>query len=235
MSENALTVLDTDGFGPAMLALPNEHWQRFVLVLVDRGCSQEQAAKAAGFGTEASSDHYFNTYGSRIYRDARTQLAILEECQKIIRRDAPMALSVVRQIAMRDDLQPRDRLAAAKMLLERSGLSATTTHVVEVKQSRGDLERELMAMFGQLGLDDEAKAKLLGPHVIDVTPEPVEEFNEDGSRRYGPGRPKKGEIRPPKPEPTYRKGSPEQSAMMKKQYALEQLKQRVDPDLAEIL
>lgn len=140
----------------------------FVVALVQTGRSATDAAEIAGYS--ASNRNVLQSRGSQLAHDARVQAAILEECQKLIRADGPMALTVLRTIAKDTTAPPRDRLKAATEILNRGGFHAVTQHNVTVThQTEKEKDREILALATELGLDDAAKAKLLGkPVTVDA-------------------------------------------------------------------
>src|ERR1039458_6082955 len=111
-------------FGPAMTALPNDAMRAFVIGLVIYGLSQIEAARQAGYS--AASPHALDVHSSRLAHDDRVQMAILEEGQRLMRTQGPKSIHTL--VAIRDDktASNKDRLSAAKDLLDRSGFHAVT-------------------------------------------------------------------------------------------------------------
>ena len=173
--------------GPAMLALTSSKMRTFVEILVGTGCSQTQAAKGAYPGVSGNTAR---SLGHKMAHDPRVQAALLEVSQKLIRSHVPMALATVIEIARNKDAAPRDRLKAATVLLDRGGLNAVSQHHVTVThQTDAEKDREIIALANELGLDDAAKAKLLGKAVV-VTDVEFVDVPVDGVAPRGPtGRP----------------------------------------------
>lgn len=208
--------MDLDGYGPAMRALANDRMRRFVLIWVETGGTQHDVAKAAGYGTEELTRNSLRVAGHNLYHREDVQAAILEQLQKVVRNAAPSALRVVTEIANNPQVQPRDRLSAAKLILERSGLSAITEHKVTVTKSPQEIDNRLAALLAKAGLSEEAREKLLGK-VIDVVSEEV--LADE----------------PEEKEPLkYRRGSEEHAEYMRGVRAAAEAA-RADPALADIL
>lgn len=117
-----------------MAALPNERWRAFVLAFLDgcpagphKGLGHTHAARKAGFtGNEAT----MRKTAYMLAHDTRIQEAIQEEARKRLTTCIPIALNAVADIAGRKG--HKDQLAAAKTILDRTGLHETkeqrTTH-----------------------------------------------------------------------------------------------------------
>jgi phage terminase small subunit len=175
VTTQALIPIDDDAasHGPAMLALPNDMQRAFVRVLVTTGCEASDAAAAAGYSTLNANT--LSSRASQLTHRPQIQAAIHEEALKIIRADGPMCLMVIRLIAKDPTVAPRDRLRAAQMLLDRGGFQAVTEHNVTVThKSDTEKDREIIQLATELGLDDAAKAKLLGKPIVDATFEIVD-------------------------------------------------------------
>jgi phage terminase small subunit len=157
-----IPITDDTTLGPAMLALPNDRQRAFVVALVQLGCDATHAAAVAGYALEKSNGHAW-----RLAHDPKIQAALLEECKKVIRSDAPMALTVLRTVAKDPTAPHRDRLRAATEILNRSGLNAVSeTNITVTHKSEAEQDREILALASELGLDDKAKSKLLGRPVV---------------------------------------------------------------------
>jgi hypothetical protein len=163
--KNLPATLEDFQSGPAMAALPNDRWRRFVFTLVTTGCNHARAAEIAGVPEGNTKQH-----GYLMVHDPRVQEAILEMCRVVTRVDAPMGLAVLRGIAQNKDSSDRDRINAVKLLLDRSGLhsvSETTLNVVH--KTEAQIDRELIQVLGELGVDEETKKKmLLGKPIVDA-------------------------------------------------------------------
>jgi len=85
---------DWGQLGPAMRALPSEHWREFVeyYLLEKPGYgAQTAAARRAGFGTARTTPLNMARIASRLRRDDRIIAALSEEAKKIVRGGAPEA------------------------------------------------------------------------------------------------------------------------------------------------
>ena len=170
-------------FGPAMMALPTDAQRAFVIGLVIYGLSQIEAGRQAGFS--ARSPHALDVQSSRLAHDDRIQAAILEEGQRLMRTQGPKSIHTL--VAIRDSktASDKDRMAAAKDLLDRSGFHAISEQKVSVEHSLSDAEvdRRLAAIFAARGLDPAEGAKLLsdpakGKDIIDAEYSEVEPARE---------------------------------------------------------
>jgi phage terminase small subunit len=164
--------------GPAVAALP-ERMQRFVLALVQTGCSRAEAARLAGYAGNANT---LKSKGYALSHDPRVQAALHEESLKLMRDTAPMAIGVLKEVAQDRTIDPKARIKAAAELLSRSGLGAMTEHKVTVERQLDQqaLIAEIANLARSLDLDP---VKLLGHvRVADLPPpfvEPIEaEFTE---------------------------------------------------------
>jgi phage terminase small subunit len=169
----------------------------FVVALVQTGCAPSKACEMAGYS--ACSQNSFATMGWKLARDPRIQAAIHEEALKVLRADGPMALSVLREIAADKSAGNRDRIKAATELLNRGGFHAVSQHNITVThQSEQDKEREILALATELGLDDAAKAKLLGkPIVTEAQSTIVDPETDIAPPRQPTGRPISSTTRTP--------------------------------------
>ena len=170
-------------WGPKMAALPNDRWRSFVIEWLDgskldgRGSKgYTQAARRAGF---KGNDDTMRKTGYTLAHDPRIQEAIQEEARKRMVLDIPIGLVALREIAENKD--HKDRLNAAKTLLDRTGLheihETKTTHEVITEDPM--LIERIRQLALQLGVPLE---KLVGTSTakqIEAKPEPiVVEFEE---------------------------------------------------------
>lgn len=180
MTTGTMLVPESD-YGPAMQALPNDRWREFVRIYCGNGRrNATEAYRLAFVRSREMSRETAAVGGSRLLHDERTQAAILEYCQKALRTLAPLAVQVMEDVATNEQAAPSDRLTAAKMIADRTGLHAVAEQKHTVRHVNDpDQIKRISAMAELLGLPIE---KLLGqrlaekaPKVIDVTPEPVED------------------------------------------------------------
>jgi phage terminase small subunit len=105
--------------GPAMRALPNERWRRFVeALLIEPGGpgAQTNAAIKAGFGGRKR--RYVTTIASKMMRDIRIVAALEEEGRKIVRSGGAAASKAL--VRLVDDPTHKDHARAISMVLART-------------------------------------------------------------------------------------------------------------------
>lgn len=167
--------------GPAMRALPNDVWRRFVLV-----CNQPtatgrvnhaQAAHDAGFQTENRSS--LAALGHRLAHDERIQAALLEESKRTMGAALPVAMATVIQILLNPAAKDAMKLRAAQILFDRGGIPQRTEHevVVHHTESRSQMIDRVIRLAKDMGLDP---AKLLGQvgETMPALPAPVQHVGQ---------------------------------------------------------
>jgi phage terminase small subunit len=146
--------------GPAMLRL-NDRQRAFVTAMLDfGGRDNTKAAEAAGYS--ADNRNSLRRIAYRLAHDPNIQEAIREEGTNRLNSATIMAVNTLLDIADDPSTEKKDRLKAVEMIMNRTGLHATTEHKVAV--TRTDLTGDAMiARITQLaksqGLDPQ---KLLG-------------------------------------------------------------------------
>jgi hypothetical protein len=123
-------------YGPAMRALANDRQRAFVCALFDAPTKDGRviyAARAAGYGTETSSNKSLSVIGSRLNVSDKIQAAIAEESQRRMRGLAPSAVKALERLI--DDPTHRDHARGLAMILDRS-YPLQTTHTVRVEDTR---------------------------------------------------------------------------------------------------
>lgn len=155
--------------GPAMSNL-NERQRAFVVAMVEMGgINFTRAALAAGYGngkTDAAA-----VQGNRLAHDENIIAAIHEEAYRRLRSGNIMAVQTLLEIADNQTAENKDRLKACEMILNRSGIPATTEHLVKVE--RADMSEEVMIkrirqLAEKQGIDP---VKLLGTTAVPVDAE----------------------------------------------------------------
>ena len=161
----ALARLDETQMGPAMRALRNDRQRLFVIILVQTGCSTADAAKHAGYS--ASSQNVLASKGWQLAHDERIQAALREEGLKALRASSVAGITILSEIARNPNEAARDRISAVKEIMSRGGFGAVSEHTLNVvHRSEQEVDAELMAVAKELGMSDEATAKLLGRPVV---------------------------------------------------------------------
>jgi phage terminase small subunit len=159
--------------GPKMQAL-TEKQRLFVVAMAELGTfDYTRCARAAGYSAE--SENGLRVTAHRLAHDEKIQAAMHEEAQRRMNVGGFIGVSVAAEIAT--DPIHKDRLKAAGMLMDRSGLHAKSEHTVKVQdQSRTEealLERAKQ-LAGELGFNQADVLKAIG--VIDAESREVEEW-----------------------------------------------------------
>lgn len=173
----SLTVPDDAVLGPAMLRL-NERQRLFVTGMIAYGgLNNSRAALEAGYPNSENNPSQIRVTAHRLAHDENIQAAIKEEAVRMLNAGALVAVKVVLEIATDPGTEKKDRLKAAEMIMNRTGLHATSEHKVAVEHSsKSDKEAiaNIERMAKALGLDARL---LLGQgaveaEFIDVTERP---------------------------------------------------------------
>jgi phage terminase small subunit len=153
--------------GPAMLAL-NERQRLFVTYMVETGSAN--ATRAAAFaGYSAENHNALRVTAHRLAHDEKVLAALHEEASRRMRASAILAVSELTRIA--GDPTHKDQVRAIAMVLDRSGLHATSEHKMTVEHT--DLDNQAMVkgiveMCRQIGLDPRAMLGKVDGLVIDA-------------------------------------------------------------------
>lgn len=162
-----------DEFGPAMAAL-TEKRRGFVMAMIEfPGISNAEAARRAGYSDKSEGAKVVGFY---LAHSPAIQEAIREEAGKRLNAASLTAAGVLLALLTDDGVEPKDRIKAAGMLLDRSGFGAAQTinvnKTVTDRTSTGMLDR-IRALAAANGLDP---VKLLGGNV--AAPVVEGEFSE---------------------------------------------------------
>lgn len=164
---------DDPEYGPAMAAL-NDRQRAFVMALIEfPGITLSDAARRAGYvdadtGAIRVRAHY-------CAHNPAVQAAMREEAGKRLNSSSLIAANALMAMLTDDGVEPKDRIKAAGMLLDRSGFGAAQT--INVNKTTTDrtgkaIMERIAALSQKLGVDAN---KLLGP----VAPAVVDaEFSE---------------------------------------------------------
>lgn len=147
---------DLAQLGPAMQALPNDRWRRFVSAMCEQTkTNYTQAAMLADPETWGKNKSSAELAGHRMAHDDRVQAAIREEGQRRLGAGVAIATATLLQFIEKDMLAPRDRMMAIKMLLNRSGLPETSEHKVTIKKELSETEQldQIVDLARKAGLD----------------------------------------------------------------------------------
>jgi len=146
----------------------NERQRKFVLAMVEiPGCTHADAARMAGY-----SDHLdaAKVRGFYCAHNPAVQAAIREEAGKRLSASSLMAAGVLMKMLTDEGIEPKDRIKAAGMLLDRSGFGAAQTINVNKTVTRKVDTSEAMSRIAEFRQKfPEQFAKLTGtaPAVID--------------------------------------------------------------------
>lgn len=150
--------------GEEMLAL-NERERKFVIACVLFGCATNHAkgARLAGY---SGSPAYLAVQGHRVSHRPKVQAALLAEARKRFQAGTLSAASVALEFVADKSLDPRVRLKASEMVMDRGGLPKATEHrvVSSYEPSREEKLMRLLELAKQLGQDP----KLLLGSLVDV-------------------------------------------------------------------
>lgn len=151
--------IDDQEFGPAMAAL-TEKQRGFVMAMVEvPGCSHAEAARRAGYSDIAEGA---KVRGHWLAHHPAVQAAIREEAGKRLSAASLTAAGVLLKLLEDEAIEPKDRIKAAGMLLDRSGFGAAQTinvnKTVTDRTGAGMLER-IKALAAANGIDP---VKLIG-------------------------------------------------------------------------
>jgi phage terminase small subunit len=190
-------------WGPAMAAL-NDRARAFVLNLFSvkpgHGAAV-RAAKAAGFGTTASSPQSWASIGSRLMHDEDILRAVREHSERVIKNSAPRAINALLNLI--EDPISRDHARAIGMLMDRvhpaethHQVDVTHTHITDhtaeavaelrILRDAGVPREKLVEVFGFSGISryerlleeqDRKSRKLIESTVVEVV-EPAQEAAE---------------------------------------------------------
>lgn len=164
---------DEGNLGPAMLAL-NPAQRRFVLARIEYpGITQGKAAEIAGYSNVKEGA---KVRGHHLSHNEAVLAAIHEVASKTMRSSTILAANVLVEIAGDADLDAKDRLKAAGMLLDRTGFGAAQTINVNKTVIRKVNASEAMAKIAEFREKFPLQfAKMIGS----AAPEPIEgEFSE---------------------------------------------------------
>ena len=139
--------------GEAMLGL-NERQRIFVIACVLFGCSTNHArgAQVAGY---KGSDGYLRVQGFRLAHNPKVQAALLEEARKRFQAGTVGAVNLALEFMADGKIDPRVRLKASEMVMDRGGLPKATEHrvVSSYEPSREEKLMRLLELAKQLGHD----------------------------------------------------------------------------------
>ncbi len=137
----------------------------WVRAKVERGCSNTEAARLAGYDATPDS---LKTIGYRLSHEKRVRLALFEECQLALHTSSAVAVRVLEEMAGNPEVEAKDRIRASVEILNRSGLHAMSEHKVTVDspRSRKEIVASIINLCAKSGLD---AAKMLGVDKAAVT------------------------------------------------------------------
>lgn len=173
---NELLVIPPDyELGPAMKKL-NERQRAFVIAMLDHGGIElKRCAIEAGYPDPPANPNYIRVQANRLAHDPTVQEAIREEGLKRMNSAAIAAPSVVMKIMNDTAAEPKDRLKAAEMIMNRIGMNPTTEHKVTVTHKDEDpaeMVKRIEQLMAKYKLDSQ---KALEGTLIEAEYEEVDE------------------------------------------------------------
>lgn len=175
MATTLVELLKEIDLGPAMRDL-TEKQRGFVYAMIEiGGMNYSQAAREAGYEGSAGS---IKTIGHRLAHDTRIQEAMREMGPRMLNAGLFVAARYVLETIDNPQVETKDRLKAAEMVMNRTGLHPTTEHKVAVthkRESTEDTIKRIEGMAKNLGLDP---AKLLGQAYIEAEFEEIKDPND---------------------------------------------------------
>jgi phage terminase small subunit len=164
---NTAAVEDSLPFGPAMSKLSPKR-QAFVLALLqDDRDDGAAAARAAGYSDNGTSS---KVIGSRLRHDPAVLAAIHETAVAQLSSLKFLATSAVRDVLADPATKAADRLKAASLVFDRSGMPAQGEHhiVVEHKRSAKEVIADIIALAKQLNMDPKEVLGSVGVTITDA-------------------------------------------------------------------
>ena len=147
----------------------SERQRAFVIALAEQAGKKSLTRAARKAGYAATSYGYLRKQGCILGRDPSIVAALQEEARSRLDMSALMAAEVLIGIANDPKQAPKDRRAAAGMLLDRSGFGTTTEHTVKVEhldRTGAVMAERIKLLASRLGVDPD---KLLGVNVTRET------------------------------------------------------------------
>jgi phage terminase small subunit len=168
---NLVDLLREIELGPAMRCL-TEKQQNFVYAMIETGgMNFAAAARAAGYAGGPEAD---KVMGHRLAHDSRIQEAMREMGPRMLNAGLFIAARFVLETIDNPQIEVKDRLKAAEMVMNRTGMHATSEHKVAVTHKNETTEqvmKEIALMSKALGVDP---AKLLGGNIVEAEFEEIE-------------------------------------------------------------
>lgn len=158
---------DEDSLGPAMLALTKAQ-RRFVMAMVFLGGTQRGCYLAAGYADTPHNKNAAEVSAYRLTYHPKVQAAMLEVGINLLGAARIPAAKFLIDTIKNDAVEMKDRLKATEMVMNRTGMHATSEHKVAVTHKDETSEQVLkeIAQFSKT-LDIDPK-KLLGRNVLEA-------------------------------------------------------------------
>lgn len=154
------------------MAALNERQRAFVMAMIEYpGITQGRAAEIAGYS--ASSDGLLRKTGHFLAHNPAVQVAIRAEAGKRLNSASLTAATVLMTLLTDEKIEPKDRIKAAGMLLDRSGFGAAQT--INVNKTTTDrtgkaIMERIVALASKHGLDPQVLLEPAKPKVIEHVP-----------------------------------------------------------------
>jgi phage terminase small subunit len=159
--------------GPAMQCL-TEKQRNFVYAMIEGGgLNYTDAARAAGFEAGKEGSSQLRVIGHRMAHDTRIQEAMREMGPRMLNAGLFIAAKFVLETIDNPQVEIKDRLKASEMVMNRTGMHATSEQKINVthkNETTEQVRKEIAQLSKQLGVDPK---KLLGGNVVDAQFEEV--------------------------------------------------------------
>jgi nucleotide-binding universal stress UspA family protein len=154
MSDALKSAEELPDWGPKMRALANDRQRAFVCALFEAPTKDGRiiyAARAAGYGTETSTNKSLSVIGSRLNVSDSIQAAIAEESQRRLRSLSPTAITALENLLA--DPTHRDHARGIGMVLDRADPVATSHNITVEHKAPHEVvaaTREVLARIEEL-------------------------------------------------------------------------------------
>lgn len=157
VNPNSVEELPLAGYGPAMMALPNDRWRRFVMACCEPtpGGEMNYTLAAEKAGVPSENRNALHVTAHRMAHDERIQAAIMEEAKRQIGGGLLLATAVLVQVASDLKAKDADRIKAAGMILRLGNMEPAQQieHKVEKVESEGAKIERIVRLAQKLKLD----------------------------------------------------------------------------------
>lgn len=154
--------------GPAMSKLTDRQ-RDFVYAMIEMGgLNYAGAARAAGYPAGKEGSSQLRVTGHRLAHDTKIQEAMREMGPRMLNAGIFIAARFVLETIDNPQVEIKDRLKASEMIMNRTGMHATSEHkvaVVHKDETSSEMIKRIEHLSRNLGIDS---AKLLGGIITDA-------------------------------------------------------------------